>query len=96
MKTWGDVYLAHLRRGEDNGSAAFAADEFVARRDRKPPPVTCWNCGRLIESGDGHAPSECERTSLVGSNVEHQGPPAVLSRAAPLDGPVGPLAEGLK
>lgn len=74
MKTWGDVYLAHLRRGEDNGSAAFAADEFVARRDRKPPPMTCWNCGRLIESGDGHTPAKCEQQSPIGSNVAIEGP----------------------
>lgn len=31
-RTWGDVFRAHLRRGEDHGSAAYAADEWEKRK----------------------------------------------------------------
>lgn len=31
-ETWGDVYRQHLRKGEDHGSAAYAADQWEKRR----------------------------------------------------------------
>ena len=38
MKTWGDVFLDHKRKGEDHGSAALAADEHCRRAGVWTPP----------------------------------------------------------
>lgn len=35
MKTWGDIFLAAVRRGIDHGYAAFLADEYERRKQRK-------------------------------------------------------------
>ena len=35
IKTWGDIYNAALARGEDNGYAAYLADEYEKRMERK-------------------------------------------------------------
>ena len=35
MKTWGDVYNAALRRGEDHGYAAHLADEWDKRMNKQ-------------------------------------------------------------
>jgi len=32
--TWGDIYRRHLARGEDHGSAAWAADQWEKRQPR--------------------------------------------------------------
>jgi len=44
MKTWGDVYYAHLRKGEDHGSAAYAADLWEKRMAKTTIPMTAvWS-----------------------------------------------------
>ncbi len=35
MTTWGDIYKQHLRKGEDHGSAAYAADQWQKREDQR-------------------------------------------------------------
>ena len=55
--TWGDIYQRHLRRGEDHGSAAYAADQWEKRRIKsrwKHCPST--HCERRHECT---SPSEC-------------------------------------
>lgn len=34
MTSWGGVYRQHLARGEDHGSAAYAADQWQKRQDQ--------------------------------------------------------------
>lgn len=34
-RTWGDIYRAALRRGDDHGYAAFLAYEHERRQERK-------------------------------------------------------------
>jgi hypothetical protein len=34
-KTWGDIFHAALRRGDDHGYAAYLADEYVKRREKR-------------------------------------------------------------
>lgn len=33
--TWGDIYHAALRRGEDHGAAAYLADRWEARQNSR-------------------------------------------------------------
>jgi hypothetical protein len=40
LKTWGDVYWHHVRKGRDRSDAAFRADEWERRQQRK-----CRLCG---------------------------------------------------
>lgn len=35
MANWGDIFRKHVRAGEDHGAAAFAADEWEKRMQRK-------------------------------------------------------------
>ena len=35
MNDWGTIYNRHLARGDDHGYAAFAADQWEARMNRK-------------------------------------------------------------
>jgi len=35
MTTWGDIYCQHLAKGEDHGSAAYAADQWEKRETQK-------------------------------------------------------------
>lgn len=32
MNSWGAIYNRHLKRGEDHGSAAYAADQWEKRK----------------------------------------------------------------
>lgn len=32
--TWGEIYRQHMRKGEDHGSAAYAADQWQKRGDQ--------------------------------------------------------------
>jgi len=35
MTDWGTIYNRHLRRGDDHGYAAFAADQWQRRKEKK-------------------------------------------------------------
>jgi len=54
MKTWGDIYHQHLRKGEDHGWAAHCADEYMRRKgfdlchrhNFYPKGQACPDCAR--------------------------------------------------
>lgn len=48
MKTWGDIFRKHLRKGEDHGSAAFRADEY--ERKQTQTCIHCHGTGRVKKS----------------------------------------------
>lgn len=34
-KTWGDIFRASVRRGDDHGYAAYLADQYEKRKESK-------------------------------------------------------------
>lgn len=66
MSTWGTVYRRHLQRGEDHGSAAWAADQWEKRQqhDRwKRCPST--HCERRQECASPHDCTATGRAAAI-------------------------------
>ena len=62
-RTWGNVYHNALRRGYDNGYAAWLADKWEKRRNMKTLVAgdTCPYChkGTMERAGEGLRCSKC-------------------------------------
>ena len=52
---WGTIYARHLKRGEDHGSAAFAADQWEKRQVRQRwKGCSSTHCERREECASPH------------------------------------------
>ena len=63
MNSWGVIYNKHLSRGEDHGSAAYAADQWEKRQHAnrwKECPST--HCERRQECA---SPNECSAAAAA-------------------------------
>lgn len=92
MIDWGTIYYRHLARGDDHGYAAFAADQWEARMNRKTtgkklmeaidkmnaPPSHDIVVGNLYRSKGGRDTRFWYVISIKKSKSKYQGDRAIL------------------
>ena len=104
MADWGDIFRKHVRAGEDHGAAAFAADEWEKRMQRKKKcewkqdeDDGSWDtaCGEKFCIEEGNPEDNGMRfccycgATLETPNVKVQGQDEAQLRTVPLERPVG-------